>query len=251
MATHIKKTNAAKSANDKSAEVKNITTKVETTPEKNSVIENEIQKLREENAEKTQALDDMTKQLSTMQELINKLLANQSSGSSDEGEVLVGCRFVNGAAMAPNDSRLKCEFACDEEKYVPVEDLKIYLKEAGRNLRTLFEIDGFYFVDQSNYDKFKIKKRIDLSHDKIKEILFAPTQHDMINRVNELTNNKKNFNVLHLFEYEICKMLIDPTTPLMGWDYANRTLLEDYIGIKFDELLARYSARCWAVENRN
>lgn len=255
MATQIKKNNTAvKTANEKIEEkVEKVSTRVEPIIEKNSEVEIEMEKLREENAEKTKALEDLTRQFASMQELLNKMVLEKNSKAetkTEDDEVLVGCRFINGGSFATNDNRMVCSFDRDEEKYVSAEDLKIYLKEAGRNYRSLFEIDGFYFVDPKNYERFKIRKKIDLSREKIKEIVFAPTQHEVINRFNALTNNKSNFNVMHLFEYEVCKMLIDPTNPLMGWDYANRTALEDYIGIKFDELLARLSARDYAIKNR-
>lgn len=270
MATQIKKNNTTKSVDNKTEEK---IEKIEKVGKAEKVEENEqaekrivkesqhdieadleIKKLREENEQKEKALDDLTKQFASMQELINKLMANQISGGNkedyDNGDVLIGCRFVNGASMATNDGRMACKFECDEEKYVPIEDLKIYLKEANRNLKALFEIDGFYFVNSKDYEKFKIRKRLDLSHEKIKEIVFANSLTDMIDKVNLLTNNKNDFNALHLFQYEICKMLIDPSNPLAGWDYTNRTHLEDYIGIKFDELLARLSARTLAAKNR-
>lgn len=249
MATQIKKNNA-----EKTADVKNEEKVEKVVTETNLATENEIKQLREENEQKTNAINDLSKQIATMQELVNKLMASQLDNTKkeeiDKGDVLIGCRFINGAAMATNDNRLVCKFDCDEEKYVPVEDFKRYLNEANRNLRNLFEIDGFYFVDPKDYDKFKIRKRLDLSHEKIKEIVFTKSLTNMIDKVNLLTNNKNDFNALHLFQYEICKMLVDPSSPLAGWNYENRIHLEDYIGIKFDELLARLSARSLAAKNR-
>lgn len=254
MATQIKKTNAVKTANEKIEEkVEKISTEVEATTEKNSEVEKEMQKLREENAEKTKALDDLTRQFASMQELLNKMILNQDKKSkkTDEGDVLVGCRFVNGGSFATNNNRMLCKFDCDEEKYVSVEDLKTYLKESGRNYRNLFEIDGFYFVNPEDYEKFKIRKRVDLSHDAILEILSARTQNDLINRVNDLTNNLNDRNVLHLLEFEICKMIDDPKVNLSNWTYENRVALENYIGISFEELRRRLFARNYATQNRN
>ena len=105
----------------------------------------------------------------------------------------------------------------------------------------MFEDDIFYFVNPEDYSRFKIKKRIDLSRENIIRILnLDPIK--MIDEVNLLTNNLVDFAVMHNFQFEVVKLLIDKTNPLANWKYENRRHLERYLRQNFDDLEAAVGA---------
>ena len=57
-----------------------------------------------------------------------------------------------------------------------------------------------------------------------------------------MTNNKIDFNILHTFQYQVARLIIDNDAKLKDWKYENRAALERYINKKFDDLLASMSA---------
>ena len=205
----------------------------------------EIDELKAENKAKDDKINELSQMMEKMQAQMAAFMkgaASMSSSRKDESEdILVGCRRINGGALATSDERLSFVFNCDEEKYIDSEDLKDLLRDSKRNNRKNFEEDSFYFVDKSNYEKFKIKKRIDLSPENIARILNLPV-HDMIDEFNILTNNKNSFWIMHEFQFQVVKMLVKNDERLTTWSYESRNALEKYIGQKFDYLMASIGA---------
>lgn len=204
---------------------------------------NEVEELKKQLEAKNAEISNMSAMFATMQAQLNMLMNNQSKPSTDKSEdVLIGCRAVYGAVLATNDNKYVFKFECDEEKYIDSEDLKTVLKESGRDNKKLFEQDTFYFVNEEDYEKFKIKKRVDLSRENLIRILTKNDSYAMIDEINKMTNNLLNYSVTHAIQYEIVKMLIDTSNPLKDWKYENRTALERYINQKFDDLMASIGA---------
>lgn len=207
--------------------------------------EDEIKKLKAELNERDKKLDEFSKNFAMMQaqmEMLMKANLNSKPNSNEDEEILVGCRGIMGGVLATSDGRYDYKFGCDEEKYISAYDLKEIFKESGlRDNKKSFERDFFYFVDENNYSKFKIKKRIDLSFENVKRILLLPV-HDMIDEINLMTNNLINFQITHAFQYQVVKMLVNKSNPLSNWKYDNRVALENYIGQKFDSLMASIGA---------
>ena len=240
MATQIKKTNNSTVKSTKSEEIKTNNILNEDDKEK------EIEILRKENEEKDKKLEELSKNFALMQEQLSKLMSQSSSISKskdDDEDVLVGCRSIYSNCLATNDGRCSYSFNCDDQKYVSAEDLRQIFRESNRNTRGLFEDDVFYFVNPKDYERFKIKKRVDLSPENIIRILTTLDTHSMIDEINKMTNSKINFAVLHNFQFEVVKLLIDKSNPLANWKYDDRRTLEEYLGQKFDDLMAAVGAR--------
>lgn len=241
MATQIKKTNNSTVKTTDSEEIK-----TDNVLNKNDK-EKEIEILKKENEEKDKKLDELSKNFALMQEQLAKLMSQPSGASKlkddDEEDVLVGCRSIYSNCLATNDGRCSYSFNCDDQKYVSAEDLRQIFRESNRNTRGLFEDDVFYFVNPKDYERFKIKKRVDLSPENIIRILTTLDTHSMIDEINKMTNSKLNFAVLHNFQFEVVKLLIDDSNPLANWKYDDRRTLEEYLGQKFDDLMAAVGAR--------
>ncbi len=240
MATQIKKTNNATVKSTDSEEIKTNNILNEDDKEK------EIEMLKKENEEKDKKLDELSKNFALMQEQLAKLMSQPSgtlTSKDDEEDVLVGCRSIYSNCLATNDGRCSYSFNCDDQKYVSAEDLRQIFRESNRNTRGLFEDDVFYFVNPKDYERFKIKKRVDLSPENIIRILTTLDTHSTIDEINKMTNSKINFAVLHNFQFEVVKLLIDESNPLANWKYDDRRTLEEYLGQKFDDLMAAVGAR--------
>lgn len=249
MATQTKKINNVSSKSNISKQEKNdeVASPLDATQENHATIDDRdeiIQQLKEDNKKKDDDLKNLSESFAKMQEQLNSLLQSQQMGHSvlPNEEIEIGCRAINGGVLATSDGRYSISFLCDEKKFVDSDDFKTILKESGlRNTKKFFEDDIFYFVDKGNYDKFKIKKRVDLSRENISRILMLPS-HSMIDEINALTNNLVDFTVVHTLQFEIVKMLIDTEAPLKNWNYDNRAALERYLNRKFDDLMAAVGA---------
>lgn len=206
----------------------------------------EIANLKAENQKKDDQIRElslaMEKMQAQMEAFMKGAMANAKASSKEDSEdVLVGCRGIYGGVLSTSDDSLSFKFECDEEKYINSDDLKLLFRDSKRGNKTNFEKDLFYFVDASNYDKFKIKKRVDLSPENIARILSLPA-YDMIDAFNALTNNKNHFWTVLDFQYQVVKMMVKKDSRLANWSYENRHELEKYIGQKFDYLLASVGA---------
>lgn len=205
----------------------------------------ELEQLKKLNEEKDKEIAELSKNMLNMQQQLNELMQKMMSKTNDlpnhTEEVVVGNRSIYGSLLATNDDKIHITFNCNEEKAVDVEDLKTLFKEGIRDNRLLFEEDTLYFKDPANYARFKIKKKVDLSEENIVRILMLPS-HDMIDEINKLTNSLTNFRITHALQFEIVKLLISKDKPLNNWSYDNRNTLENYIGQKFDNLMAAVGA---------
>lgn len=245
MATQVKKTNQKVSENIENEEMVEKTieeTKQETEPvgeDKDAIIQEMAKKLKE----KDDKYSTLEKSFEEMQKQLTKFMSGAFSRNDnrEDEDILVGCRAIYGGVLSTNDNRIVYKFECDEEKYISSEDLRTVFKESIRDTKKLFEQDIFYFVEEENYSKFKIKRRIDLSQENIVRILLLPTS-SMIDEINTMTNRLIDFSTVHALQFEIVKMLIDPKNPLRDWKYDNRTALERYLNQRFDDLMASVGA---------
>lgn len=241
MAQQVKKNTSNLSKNEKNNVEKEEITKE--TSEKDSIIE----QLKKDNKEKDDEINELKNSFNDLKEKLDLLLMagnmQNKNFNLESEDILVGFRGVYGGALSNKDGSLQYKFEANEEKYIDSEDLKILFKESGiKNNKKLFEDDMFYFVDEKNYSKFKIKKRVDLSKENILNLLTMDDVNDTIIELNKMTNNKIDFNVMHVFQYQVARLIIDKDSKLKEWKYENRTTLERYINQKFDDLLAHIGA---------
>lgn len=218
----------------------------EVVDNKQTKAKKEIEELKAQNEEKDNQIKELSLAIEKMQAQMEAFMkgattVNGSLSKDENEEVLIGCRGIYGGVLATSDNKLSFKFECDEERYIDSDDIKELFRDSKRKNKINFENDIFYFVDKKYYIKFKIKKRIDLSPDNISRILCLST-HDMIDEFNALTNNKNNFRIMHEFQFQVVKMLVKNDPRLFNWSYDNRHRLEEYIGQKFDNLLASVGA---------
>ncbi len=159
---------------------------------------------------------------------------------AEEEEVAVVSRnFVDTALESPDGSVLFV-FKVGEQKYISADDMRNILKEnATHRNKRLFERGLFYFANPADYKRFKITPRIDLSYERVKEIIMQDSIENMIAEFDRITNNARDRGVTHVFAFEVVEMLKDSSAPLRNWNYENRVALEQRIGRKFDDLIAQ------------
>lgn len=199
----------------------------------------ENNELRKENAQMKKEVCDLKDQMSKVLELL--AIRNTKEEKKEQGTVKIGCRSLAGSCLRNKDESIIYEFRVGEERDVDVEDLKQIFKDGAPILknRALFEKGIFYFVDEKEYQKWGIKKRVDLSWDTIRKLVTMPDANEMIRKIKDITRDKTDLAITHCLKFTVAQMIVDRTTePLRGWRYENRIALENYLGNKFDDLIA-------------
>lgn len=202
--------------------------KVDNTPADNR--DEQIRLLNEQ-------LEEMRKQMSALQKMQAQTANTATRYPVDEAPVTIVSRFFSDTALESPDHTLNLILKCAVPTVVDYDDMKEFLKEtAYHHYKKLFEEDLLYFTDEADYKRFNIKRKTDLSEAALKKILFLPIEQ-MLEKMNELTGNKRNYNMIHVLIYRIAEMLVEPSKPLKGWDYENRVTLEKYFSIIFDQII--------------
>lgn len=207
-------------------------------------IEQENAQLREELEKQKQANEDFKKQFEQMQAqmlLLTKAMTQNVGGAQtttedDDEMVEVCCRVFSGLGMTNNAGTSQINFKCGESKFISASDLKDFLKEGIRNNKALFAKSLLFFTNEENYNKFKIRKIVDLSEENVLNIIQTKNTNEMIRKVNTLTNNLYDDAVLYTFKFMIADMLMN--NKLGGWSYESRDALEKHLGVKFDVLIS-------------
>jgi hypothetical protein len=182
-------------------------------------------------------LEEMRKQMSALQKMQAQTANTATRYPVDEAPVTIVSRFFSDTALESPDHTLNLILKCAVPTVVDYDDMKEFLKEtAYHHYKKLFEEDLLYFTDEADYKRFNIKRKTDLSEAALKKILFLPIEQ-MLEKMNELTGNKRNYNMIHVLIYRIAEMLVEPSKPLKGWDYENRVALEKYFSIIFDQII--------------
>lgn len=216
-------------------------TEVKETRNENKKVDEVVDKEKEQLKKELEENQNTIKQLQEQMTALMKMVA-QNSGStpiaSEEDEMIdVGCRCFAGLGMTNADGTQNVFFRCGERKSMSVADLKSYLKENIRNNKALFSNGLLFFYNESDYDRFKVKKVVDLDEDKVLSIITMDDTNDMIRKIAEMTNDLRRDSVVYTLKYIIADMMIRKVDRLKEFTYANHDALEKYFGVKFDTLI--------------
>ena len=175
----------------------------------------------------------LKKQLEEMQKamMANNMTTQKVVVQNEEEEVTVGCRILQGIGWGnPKDSAGEIRLRFNEEQVVTVSDMKKFFRNF--SVKKLF-IDGIcYFKNPEDYSIFGIKEHIDLSDERLKNILTNGDANSIVGKIAGITDNKKNANIVNCITYRICDMI---RKNLLSWDYYTRKGVEQYLGVEFDK----------------
>ena len=237
MATKIEKETEEMMTEGLAVEEKVNEEKIQTAKPKRTARDIEKDELKKENLELRKSLSDMQNQINTLMQIISNG-QRQPKIEEDNEEVEVGCREFSGVSWARADGATM-SFRCGEKVYLTVSELKEYFKDTLRNNKGLFSNGILYFYDESNYERFKITPKVNLSEENVIDIISDEDTQSMLRKVKELTTDLRNVPVAHTFIYMIADLFIRKPKNMSGFSYANREALEKYIGNKFEEIMAR------------
>ena len=180
--------------------------------------------------EKDQEIENLKQQVEVMQKMLNQFLVMQNvttTQNSKSEDVVVGCRLLQGVGFS--DITIgDISFKFNETQTLSSSDMKIYLRKP--NVKKLFEDGLCYFEDEKNYDIFNIRNHVDLSDEKLSQILSGEDINSIIRKLNGITNELRNSNIVNCIIFRICDMIINQKLNLSYYVQKN---LEDYFNYEF------------------
>lgn len=203
------------------------------------VVDDEKERLKKELEDNQNTIKQLQEQMTALMKMVaDKGVGGNVANTDDNDEIVdVGCRCFAGLGMTNADGTQNIFFRCGERKGISVEDLKSYLKENIRNNKALFSNGLLFFYDESNYNRFRVKKVVDLSEEEVLKIITMKDPNDMIRKIGEMTNNLRRDSVVYTLKYIIADMMIRKIDGLKDFTYENHNELERYFGVKFDTLI--------------
>lgn len=151
--------------------------------------------------------------------------------------VAVGCNAVYGVTLQAPNGEIELDLQYGDITNITDEDIKTLLKR--NSTRKLFSSGIVYFVDESEYDNFGIRRRVSINDEQIIEVFKANDKDALKSYFDEATSRKYDLNVMNTLFYKI--VLMNMTGKLGNIPYDMRTTVEDYFNMKLDvaEMLYR------------
>lgn len=216
---------------------KNTKKSVSQKPIEEKVDVNSTNDLVEENASLKKELEEMMSNYKDMQmQLQNILLAQQAQALSAKGTddtIIVGCRIFNGVTLSSVGGDISISIQNQEEVETSYTELREIFKSPF-NYKNMFKKGILYFVNPDDYTRFSIKPEIDLSDEKLVDLLSNNTSHYIIEYCKKITNDKKDLMEMFALIYQIARLIDGKKVDL---DYEIRSNLEKYFNIEFTELI--------------
>ena len=155
------------------------------------------------------------------------MLDNLKAG--DSRNIAIGCNAVYGVTLRAPNGEIEIDVNYGEITNITSDDVKTLLKR--NSTRKLFISGIVYFVDETEYDNFGVKRRASLNDDYI--ISTFQKGNDAIREYfEEATSRKYDSNVMNILFYKIIVMNLDGKFGNLPYEIS--TLIEDYFGMKID-----------------
>jgi hypothetical protein len=197
-------------------------------------------------AAKVEISEDILKKLEDIIK-INESLAKANQAQSAEIEKLkadkdgfqieIGCNLIMGSIISSPNNETQIDIKYNEVLTVTSSDIAAVLKNSKN--RELFVKDLVYFVDETNYKFFNIKKKNDLSDKALIAIASNEDSEKLNGILDKLTSKKNDSDVMHTIFYKIVDL--NTSGKLKNMTYPAREAIETYFSmkIKFAETLLK------------
>ena len=151
-------------------------------------------------------------------------------GSNNYFNVEVGCNALMGVTLTSAGKDIDVEIKFNDIVTFSSEDIRSLLKNG--EVRNMFSSCLVYFVDEQNYSKFGIKKRVDICTENIVKILKTKDVSIIKKYFDESTNKKFDISILHSLFYKI--VVLNLENKFGDLPYETRKLIEGYFGMQME-----------------
>lgn len=177
--------------------------------------------------EKLEAVLAINEQLASENRSQKMMLEALKNG--DTRNIAIGCNAVYGVTLRAPNGEIEIDVNYGEITNVTSDDVKTLLKR--NSTRKLFISGIVYFVDETEYDNFGVKRRANLNDDYIISMM-QKNKTSIQSYFEEATSRKYDSNVMNVLFYKIVVMNMDGK--FGNLPYETRTQIEDFFGMKMD-----------------
>ena len=169
-----------------------------------------------------------------MKQMTQMVTMNQGVqvGKANDIEVAIGCRALNGACLANKSGDIEYNIRYKDVEYIPYNELKECFKSNVNNYKDLFAKGIFYFEDETIYDEFGVKNRIDLSEENLIKILLA-NQVPFLDKL--YIRGQKDVVLYMTVLYLVAELYSEGK--LNEWSWDGRNTFETHYKIRLDDIV--------------
>ena len=186
-----------------------------------------------------EAKDKEMQEMKTQMEMLMKQMAQMATinqgvqvGKANDIEVAIGCRALNGACLANKSGDIEYNIRYKDVEYIPYNELKECFKSNVNNYKDLFAKGIFYFEDETMYDEFGVKNRIDLSEENLIKILLA-NQVPFLDKL--YIRGQKDVVLYMTVLYLVAELYSEGK--LNEWSWDGRNTFETHYKIRLDDIV--------------
>jgi len=205
---------------------------------KNEEQEKLIDELNSKNNQTALAFEQMQKQLQEMQSAFIQMQSNginlkKNNVINDNEQYEIGCRLVNGVLIYSPKREIERRISYKETIFVNGYEMEMLLKS--NFVRDFLAKGVLYFVNEENYKQFNIYEVMDISDKWITNTLLNLSSEEVIEKLNNVTRNKKDDTVVHSIFYRIVELYKNGDVRRM--DYETLKAIEKYFNYKIDNAI--------------
>jgi len=163
-----------------------------------------VEKLKKENEEKDNTLQMLQKQMSDMQAAFIKLQSMSTTPTKNSEKFLVGCRLTQGMTLFSPKREVDRQVVYNEFSEFLESEIDSILTNP--KMKDFFRRDVVFFSKESDYEKFRITGRLDISNEKIEHAVLTCNSNELLTKLNDWTKNKHDNQVLHSTFYRIVEL---------------------------------------------
>lgn len=186
-----------------------------------------------------EAKDKEMQEMKIQMEMLMKQMAQMATmnqgvqvGKANDIEVAIGCRALNGACLANKSGDIEYNIRYKDVEYIPYNELKECFKSNVNNYKDLFAKGIFYFEDETMYDEFGVKNRIDLSEENLIKILLA-NQVPFLDKL--YIRGQKDVVLYMTVLYLVAELYSEGK--LNEWSWDGRNTFEAHYKIRLDDMV--------------
>lgn len=177
-------------------------------------------------------LEALLARIESLEEENKKLKSEKSQVQGGEDSpypvnVDIGCNLIQGTNLSSPNGDVDSKITYNETIRLPASDVVQVLK-SGEN-RNMF-INGFlYFLDDSCYERFGIKRKHNINREVIKGIVLKNNVKKLEEFFNDKTRKKMDGTMVHTIFYTIVDLNV--SGELDGMLYETREFIQNYFSM--------------------
>lgn len=197
------------------------------------------------NATKTVVDNDILAKLDAVIKMNENLLAENKElrqkirfNKDGRRNVEIGCNACMGVTLTSAAGDIEIDVKFGDIVTISSEDMNVLLKSNVN--RQLLVNNIVYFVDPAEYDNFGIRSRVDMSDEKIVDVICNGDEKRVLKYLDETTSKRFQSDVVNALFYKI--VIMNMNGAFGNMKYENRKVIENYFNMEIDMATRLYKA---------